>query len=165
LKYIAETQDCSFEVEVERSGEVVVDGRLRKVDLRSIDGEALYSVIVDGQSFEVFVDWSEGAGYVMLEGERHVVHVEDERRRTLSRLGGAAQPKGGEIPVKAPMPGLVVKLIAQPGAEVKPGDPLLILEAMKMENEIRAPRAGRLKTIRVAPGSKVNKDDVLAVIE
>jgi biotin carboxyl carrier protein len=165
MKYIAETENCSYQVEIERSGEVVVDGRPHRVDLRSIDGEALYSIIVDSQSFEVFVDWSEGAYYVMLEGERHVVRVEDERLRTLARLGGRVQSGLGEVAVKAPMPGLVVRLVAGPGVQVKAGDGLVILEAMKMENEIRAPRSGTVKAIRVAPGQKVNKDQVLAVIE
>jgi biotin carboxyl carrier protein len=165
MKYIAETEDCSYLIEIDRSDEVVVDGTSHKVDLRSIDGEALYSIIIDGQSFEVFVDWSEGAYYVMLEGERHVVHVEDERLRTLARLGGRVQPEQGELPVKAPMPGLVVKLVAEPGTQVKAGDGLVILEAMKMENEIRAPRSGAIKAIRVSPGQTVNKDQVLAIIE
>jgi biotin carboxyl carrier protein len=165
MKYIAETEDGSFQVEIERSDEVVVDGKSHWVDLRSINGEALYSIIVDGQSFEVFVDWIEDAYYIMVEGERYVVHVEDERLRTLTKLGSRVQPEHGELTVRAPMPGLVVKLIANPGTQVKVGDGLVILEAMKMENEIRAPRSGIVKSVQVAQGQKVNKDQILAIIE
>ncbi len=164
MKYIVETQDCSYQIQIEHDGEIIVDGKTHTVDLRSIDNEVLYSLIVDGQSYEVFVDWSEGTFYVMLEGERHAIRVEDERVRMLTRLGGKAQPKPDEVLVKAPMPGLVVKILADAGTEVKTGDALLILEAMKMENEIRAPQPGTIKAIRITPGRKVEKDEVLAVI-
>jgi biotin carboxyl carrier protein len=80
-------------------------------------------------------------------------------------MGTPARVPSGEVAVKAPMPGLVVAVAATSGQEVKIGQGLIILEAMKMENELRAPRAGRVKAIRVSPGQVVDKDQVLVVIE
>ena len=165
MKYVAEVGDKAYAVAIDQPGQVTVNGRPHTVDLQPINDGPLYSIILDGVSHEVFVDWNEGAYIVMVRGERYVVRVEDERLRTLAELGRQRHPEQRTVTVKAPMPGLVVKIPATPGGKVSAGQPVVILEAMKMENEIRAPRSGTVKSLRVKPGQTVNQGDVLAVIE
>ncbi|MFQ6058403.1 MAG: biotin/lipoyl-containing protein [Anaerolineae bacterium] len=164
MKYAAIIDDRTFEIEIDRSGEITLDGRVYHVDLQSIDGVSLFSLLLDGRSYEVFVERRDGEYYVLLEGEMHVIRVEDERLRRLAKLEKKAPAPKGEVPIKAPMPGLVVAVPARVGEPVKMGEGVVILEAMKMENEIRAPRDGVVKAVRVAPGEAVNQGQVLAVI-
>jgi len=164
MKYTAILDDRTFEIEIERGGEIVLDGQAHHVDLQCIDGASLFSLLMDGRSYEVFVEQRDGKYYVLVEGEMHAIQVEDERLRRLAKLREKAPAPKGEVPIKAPMPGLVVAVPARVGEPVKTGEGVVILEAMKMENEIRAPRDGVVKAVRVAPGDAVNQGQVLAVI-
>ncbi|RMG65180.1 MAG: biotin/lipoyl-binding protein [Calditrichaeota bacterium] len=94
--------------------------------------------------------------------ERTVLTAREKLQREL--FGKDAETGRGGV-VKAPMPGLILRLEVEPGTAVKEGTPLLIMEAMKMENEIRSPVAGTVKDIKVAPNQAVEKDDLLLVIE
>ena len=93
------------------------------------------------------------------------VQVEDERTRKLNAGRRPAALPDGEFAVKAPIPGLVVKVLAEEGDEVDEGQSLLILEAMKMENELRSPKAGVVKKIEVTPGQRVEQNSILIVLE
>ena len=163
MKYVAATEDHTFTIEIGRPGEVTVNDTARHVDLQPID-DTLFSLIVDGRAYEAFVERREGAYHVMIEGERHVVEIEDERRGGLRRLGEAKHDHAGEVQVNAPMPGLVVAVSVEAGQAVRAGQGVAVLEAMKMENEIRSPRDGTVKTVRVKAGEKVNQGTVLVVI-
>ncbi|NPA90352.1 MAG: acetyl-CoA carboxylase biotin carboxyl carrier protein subunit [Chloroflexi bacterium] len=104
-------------------------------------------------------------GYrVLLGGVLYNVQVEDERRRRL--LAGRSKPAApvGDMHVKAPIPGLIVKVEVEVGQHVRADQPLVILEAMKMENEIRAPQAGIVREVRVSPGDSVEQGAVLVVL-
>ncbi len=164
MKYAVTVGDQIRTVEIDQNDRVIVDGRSHQVDLKCIDSDSLFSLLLDNQSFEIFVE-RHGRDYqVMLNGEMHVVHVEDERLARLSRIGGRADKPMSKVVIKAPMPGLVVAVSAEAGRPVKAGQGLVILEAMKMENEIRAPRDGVVKSVRVSAGQVVEKDQVLVVI-
>lgn len=98
-------------------------------------------------------------------GEQVDVEVVDERTRHIRSLtAGAERPAGGGV-VRAPMPGLVVRVFVEPGAAVAAGAGLLVLEAMKMENELRAPVAGVVRAVRVEPGQAVEKGESLVEFE
>ncbi|MFL7808456.1 MAG: biotin/lipoyl-containing protein, partial [Anaerolineae bacterium] len=101
--------------------------------------------------------------FVTLGGQRYRVQVEDERARRLG-VQRAAVEEAGEAEVVSSMPGVVVAVLVEAGQEVRTGEGLLILEAMKMENEIRAPRTGVVEAVQVAPGQRVSQDDVLVRI-
>jgi acetyl/propionyl-CoA carboxylase alpha subunit len=88
---------------------------------------------------------------------KHHVKVRDTRA-TLTR------PESGDGRVKAPIPGLIARVLVEVGQTVESGDPLIVLEAMKMENEIRAPRSGKVVSIRTKPGASVLRNDVLAEV-
>jgi hypothetical protein len=84
MKYTAIIEDHVLEIEMDQSGEIVLDGQAHHVDLQSIDGISLFSLLIDGRSYEVFVEQRNEKYYVMVEGEMHVIRMEDERLRRLS---------------------------------------------------------------------------------
>ncbi|MSR46868.1 MAG: acetyl-CoA carboxylase biotin carboxyl carrier protein subunit [Planctomycetes bacterium] len=101
--------------------------------------------------------------HLTVDGQRHEVAVEDERERA-AHLAVASAPKG-PITVRAPMPGILRAVLVKPGDAVLPGQPLVILEAMKMENELRAEHAGLVREVKVAAGTPVDGGAPLIVIE
>jgi len=164
MKYAVTVGDQTLTVEIDQADQVIVDGQSRHVDLKSIDGDSLFSLLLDNHSFEIFVERRGHDYQIMLDGEMHIVRVEDERLARLAEIGSRSGKPMGEVMIKAPMPGLVIAVPAEAGEPVKVGDGLVILEAMKMENEIRAPRDGMVKSVRVSAGEAVEKDQVLVVI-
>jgi len=166
MRYYTDLCEQSFAVDIGPDGDVRFGDTSYLVDLRNIDGQALYSVLLNDHSYEVTVEPGEaGLYHIFIEGELYTVTVLDELHKRLQRIESRTHGPIGEIPVKAPMPGLVVAIPVEAGTVVKSGQPVVILEAMKMENEIRAPRAGTVKTIRVAKGQTVNKDEALIILE
>jgi biotin carboxyl carrier protein len=164
MKYIATADGQEYEIRILPDGRIVADGEELSASLESIDGRALFSLIIDDASYEVFVERRDRVYFVTVAGDRYEVRVEDERMKLLRERAGAVQEEVREAAVKAPMPGLVVDVIVQEGQEVAAGDGVVILEAMKMENEIRSPQAGRVRSIRVSPGQTVNQGDTMLEI-
>ena len=101
---------------------------------------------------------------VLTKGERYAVKVEGERADRLAKARGVASDVTGDAQIKSPMPGLIVAVPISEGQEVKKGDKVIILESMKMENELRAPKDGVVARIYVEQGASVEKDQVLVVI-
>jgi biotin carboxyl carrier protein len=132
------------------------------VDARA-SAEGLWSLLVDGVSWVAEVVEADGARVVTVGAEQYRVEIEEETRYLLRTRGGAAHGSG-QI-VTAPMPGRVVLVAVAPGQAVQPGDGLVVLEAMKMENELKASVAGTVRDVRVAAGQAVNPGDVMLVIE
>ena len=120
----------------------------------------IYSIIIDGRSYEVLISSQPGqtaatrAGpyTVTVRGRSHLVQVLDPRRR---RRANALDAREGPQEILAPMPGKVVKVLVAEGQEVSSGDGLLVIEAMKMQNEIRALRSGRVEKLHVNEGTAV----------
>ncbi|MCH8558794.1 MAG: biotin/lipoyl-binding protein [Balneolia bacterium] len=100
-----------------------------------------------------------------LDGEWYQADVKDDQMLLLDRLGFKVGSKSGEGVLKAPMPGKIVSVLADEGSEVQQGDPIIILEAMKMENELKAPSSGIIKKISVSAGESVEKNVTLLEIE
>ena len=164
MKYKATVDHRDFTLDVDRPGEIVVDGLPVAVDLMSIDGENLYSLLVDGVSYDLHVERREGLYTVIIEGDRYVVDVGDAHLKELIAMSRRAHEEHGGAVIKAPMPGLVVKVLVAAGEPVAADQPVAILEAMKMENELRCPAAGTVKQVNIVPGQTVNMDDVLIVV-
>jgi len=162
--------------EAQLDGEVIPveitgsDGRYRvalgtevlEVDARPTGGGG-WSLLLGHASAAADVTEEDGSYVVHVEGEAYTIRVEEETRYIIRTRGGAAGA-GGQV-LRAPMPGRVVLLEVTVGQAVKPGDGLVVLEAMKMENEFKAAVAGTVKEIRVETGQTVNPGDVLLVIE
>ena len=141
---------------------VVLGGETLTVDARQT-GEGIWSILLDGASHVAEVTEQDGAYAVDVGGERYAIRVEEESRYII-RTRGASGGERGQV-LKAPMPGKVTVVVVSVGQSVAPGDGLIVLEAMKMENEFTAQVAGTVKEIRVAAGQPVNPGDVLLVIE
>lgn len=164
MKYVATLNDKTFVIEINREDRVLCDGVERAVDFRLIDQQHVYSLLLDNASYEALVEEREGEYWVFLRGHLFAVRVEDERERHLREASGRAAGPAGEVAVKAPMPGLIVAVPVREGQAVRKGEKLVLLESMKMQNEIRAPRDGTVKAIRVQPGQSVEQNQVLVVL-
>ena len=164
MKYVTTVDGTDFAVEIEHAGEVTLEGQPYAIDLRPIDNQYLYSLIIGHQSYDLFVERRSGQYLVLIEGDRYLVDVEDAHLKQLKAMGGQRHEEHGTVTVSAPMPGLVVKLLVAVGDRVEAGDGLVILEAMKMENELRSPRPGVIKSIQARAAQTVNLGDVLLVV-
>jgi pyruvate carboxylase subunit B len=152
------------EVEVEIDGErVIAGGREYAASLSAVPGTPLRQLLLDGRPTTMAMeDGGRGRWAVTLKGERWETEVIDERTRHIRSLaGGSSRPQGAGV-LRAPMPGLVVRILVEPGQVLAAGAGVLVLEAMKMENELRTHAAARVRTVRVKPGEAVEKGQVLA---
>jgi biotin carboxyl carrier protein len=162
MKFSVEIADCMHDVEVERheGGYVVtVDGTRHEVDAHRLEAD-FYSILTDGKSYEVSVEVRGDEYLVRHGGAERSVRVTDPGRRARTR-----QAAGGPERVISHMPGKVVRVLVEPGQAIAAGQGILVLEAMKMENEIVASRAGRVTSVRVTAGQSVEGGAELAVVE
>lgn len=164
MRYSTTVGDKTFIIDVNREGEVTVDGETAQVDFLSIDRATAYSLLLDNQSYEVMVSEAGDDYQVLVLGHMFTVHVEDERARRLAQAARGFIPASGEIQVKAPMPGLIVAVPVVVGQIVKRGDVVVVLESMKMENELKAPRDGTVSAVRVQPRQSVEQNQTLVTI-
>jgi len=161
MKYITTIDDRQFTVEIIDEKHVSVDGRVFEIDFESVAGQPVYSLIVDGRSHESYIYQGDDNWQVLMRGRLYPVTVEDEREKRLRAAAGAGVAETGEFHLRAPMPGLVVAIPAAEGQSVKRGQVILILESMKMQNELKAPRDGTIGRIRVRPGETVEQKQTL----
>lgn len=162
MKYITTVEGKQFLVEVIDEKHVSVDGKIYEVDFESVSGQPVYSLIVDGRSHESYIYQGEEENWqVLLRGRLYPVTVEDEREKRLRAAAGGGVAETGEFHLRAPMPGLVVAVPVTEGQQVKRGQAILILESMKMQNEIKAPRDGVIGRIRVKAGETVEQKQTL----
>jgi biotin carboxyl carrier protein len=122
----------------------------------------VYSIMMDGRSYEARVEHAPDMMIVVVAGHRYEIRVIDPRRWTRSGAVGAGS---GPQHLTAPMPGRVVRILVGPGDEIVAGQGLLVVEAMKMQNEMKASRAGKVISIPVGVGSTVSAGETLVVIE
>jgi biotin carboxyl carrier protein len=141
---------------------VVVDGSEQIVDAQKSE-RTVFSLLVNGRSHEANVSEKPGGFDILIEGDFYNVAVIDERRRSLVRQG-ELQAEGLQV-ITAQMPGKVVAILAEPGQRVELGQGIIVLEAMKMENEIKSPIEGEVKEIAVEVGTAVESGQKLAVVE
>jgi len=165
-KFVVSTGDRKSNVQLLADGRVFVDDTERSVEWISLS-QARRVLRIDGRSFDVdvvSVSREEGVR-LLVNGFSFIVHVQDERSLLLQRLGfaGSIDQRGKEI--KAPMPGLITKVMVQPGDIVEAGQGVIVLEAMKMENELTAPSGGTVKTVHVTEREAVDKNAILIELE
>lgn len=165
MKYITTVEGKQFTIEVIDEKHVSVDGKLYEVDFEAVSGQPVYSLILDGKSHETYIARGDENWQVLLRGRLYPVTVEDEREKRLRAAAGGGVAESGEFILKAPMPGLVVAVPVSEGQEVKKGQVILILESMKMQNELKAPRDGVIQRIKVKAGESVEqKQSLLSVM-
>jgi len=121
----------------------------------------VYSILIDGRSYEARVEETPTALVVVIDGRRVEIEARDPRR--LARKGAAGAADGVQA-IAAPMPGKIVRVLAAVGDEVSAGQGLLVVEAMKMQNEMKSPRAGKVLSLSAKAGATVTAGEVLATI-
>lgn len=164
MNYTCVVGENTYEIRPGSNQTVDVNGEPHRVDFQTIDEGALYSLLIDNRSWQVLVERNGDEYRVSIDGELYVVNVQDERSRKIQKALSRATKESGEFVLKAPMPGLVRAVPLLLGQEVHKGQGLVILEAMKMENELRSPRVGVVRDIRVKPGDAVELGQALVVL-
>lgn len=133
--------------------------------VRALPGDGRFLVVLGDRSAAGFAGRRDGAWHIELEGRAYRFRVDDERTHELRELTAETAPGEAASEVRAPMPGLVVRVAVGAGDTVATGDPLVVMEAMKMENELRAERAGVVAEVHVIGGTTVDRDDLLVTFE
>jgi biotin carboxyl carrier protein len=150
-----------FRVELGPGG-AHIDGTAVTVSLEQAEGSRVRGLIVDGRSYRIVPDRTgRGRWRLVLPGSSVSADVVDERTRAIREMAGAGAGPVGPAPIVAPMPGMVVKVEVSEGDRVQAGQGIAIVEAMKMENELRASAAGVVHRVHVRQGEAVEKDQVL----
>ncbi|WP_419161899.1 biotin/lipoyl-containing protein [Candidatus Palauibacter sp.] len=163
MKYHAGVEGESFEVERLASG-LRINGFDREAELIRV-GDGELRLILDGRNHRVFARPTPKGWRVTVRGRTFEVAVEDERARALRALASRSADGTGAREVRAPMPGLISRVLVRPGQRVAGGEALVVVEAMKMENELRSEGSATVAEIRVGPGDIVDRDDVLVTLE
>jgi biotin carboxyl carrier protein len=170
MKLNAEIDGEKFALEVKREGGRVsaeVGGRLYELEAREV-GAGEYLLIHEGRVYECRVGAEQGAsgrGSLRVSVGAHEYGVQLTDPKHLRGAGAGAGEQGGRAQVKAPMPGKVVRVLVEAGQAVEAGQGLVVVEAMKMQNELKSPKSGTVAELRAESGSTVNAGDVLVVIE
>ena len=167
MKYYVTIEDRVVELDLDDTSDgwtATIEGRTYGLDLVPTAGESLFSLIVDGASHELLVEDVPGGLEVLLGGELFHTVVQDEWQRRLANIQRKGAVDAGETIVRAPMPGAVVGVSVAAGDAVKRGQGLVVLSAMKMENEIRSPRDGTISAVHVSEGDKVDQNAELVTL-
>jgi biotin carboxyl carrier protein len=163
MKYVTTINNKKFEVDIRNDGSVWVNGKSREVDFLAL-GPALYSIIMDTIQHEVVVEGAEDNVEVLLNGRLYTGTVLDERSQLMKSRRGGLEADSGEVTIRAPMPGLIAAVLCNEGDAVEAGQTLVILESMKMQNELKAPRAGTVQRVSVAANQTVEQRKVLITL-
>lgn len=168
MAYLVKMDNVDYKVrvtEIEANKfEVSIDDKSYIVDARLTEG-SVYSLLINNESFEADVDYKgENNYHVLTEGDLFKINVMDEMKAKLMQRRGGGVVEGKQV-IKSEMPGRVISVKVNIGDSVQEGDILLILEAMKMQNEIKAPKSGEVKELFVKEGENIAADSKLVVIE
>ncbi len=166
IRYFVTLGGAEHEIELQETPDgpkLKLDGEPVDADLVRLAEPSLYSLLLDGQSREMVLTRDGDSISVSLDGERLVARVQDEVSRALAEFGGSTG--SGALEVRAPMPGVVVSIEVEPGQKVEEGQPVIVVEAMKMQNELTAESAGVVERVEVKPGDTVDGDAVLVILK
>ena len=170
MRYVVDVNGTRFEVDLDGDTARVDGGAPTAVHLEHIDGSPvrLLALGADARSVHRLLarrDGPRGTYILQMDGWRYSVEALDERTRAIRDLSNAAATASGPRPLIAPMPGLIVRVQVAPGDTVEAGQGIVVMEAMKMENELRAPARGVVKVVRVEVGRAVEKGATLVEFE
>jgi pyruvate carboxylase subunit B len=164
MKFQALVHDQPLDLELD-GGTLTIDGERTAYTFRRIAPNEVL-LLLDGRSFPFTVEpQRDGTVRLTHAGQSIPVRVKTERDLLLESFGMEAAASAADRELRAPMPGLVLSVLVEPGQEVAEGTGLVVLEAMKMENELRAATAGTVAAVHVEPGSPVGKSDLLISFE
>lgn len=162
MKYVVDIDGERLTVEL-NGDEVQIGGETLRAHLVDVEGTPVSLLTIGDRVYRLVARRGDARGRyaISLDGRRYAAEALDERTRAIRDLSAAAQAAAGPAPLVAPMPGLVVRIGVQVGDAVVAGQGLVVMEAMKMENELRAPAAGTVSAIHAIPGTAVEKGTLL----
>jgi len=163
MKYVTKVADKTFAIEV-HDGEIMVDGQVHAVDLRHIEPLSLYSLLIDNLSHEIFIEEQEGRYGAMLQGQLYDVDVQEERICAQAPSCSSPATAKDESLIIAPMPGLVIEVLADAGQTAQSGDVVIVLESMKMRIDLRCPQNGVIQAVHVSPHDHVSQGQILVTM-
>jgi pyruvate carboxylase subunit B len=166
VKYLVKVGDADVEVTLD-ADIVQVDGTTVVAHATDLEGTPVRMVTIGDEVHRVVARRgpTRGRYTLWLDGFRYEVEALDERTRAIRELSGVSAGPSGPAPLVAPMPGMIVRIAVQVGDQVQAGQGLVVMEAMKMENELRATSAGTVKAILAQVGTAVEKGTVLLELE
>jgi biotin carboxyl carrier protein len=167
MKYIVNINGRDYNVEYDEASpsQILLNGKKMSFNIRQGVHPQNVSLILDNQSLMFWVERNEEGYHAHCLGRDFNIQIEDEKTRQLKSVLKAGGGKSVAGIVKASMPGMVVKTLVEPGETVQKGQGLVIVEAMKMENEIQSPVVGIVLQVNVAPQQAVEKGETLLTIE
>jgi acetyl/propionyl-CoA carboxylase alpha subunit len=177
MKYYVQIEDAEYGLDVHRTADGIIVQPIESdgaggvaVDFATVHsnidtGEGLYSIIANGKSYQLYVEPQETGFRIVVWRNRFQLDVLTEREWRLLQVAPRQTAHSGDITISAPMPGLVKLVLVSPGDVVTRGQRLLVLEAMKMENDISAPRDGTVKSVQVQAGTVIDAGKPLISIE
>ena len=167
MKYVVQLNDERKPVTLGPEGVSYEDATPLHAELSDIEGSPVRMVKIGTRVYRVVVQRHQGRGRYTLwtDGYRFEVEALDERTRAIRDLSAASAGPVGPAPVRAPMPGLIIRVNVKAGDKVQAGQGIVVMEAMKMENELRAAAAGTVKSVEVVPGTAVEKGALLVALE
>ena len=166
MKYVVALNGETRTVSLDADG-VRYEGELLPVELADPEETPVRVVAIGAEIHRMVVQKREGRGSytIWVNGHRFDAEALDERTRAIREMSASVEGPTGPAPVKAPMPGLIVRVTVKVGDEVQAGQGVVVMEAMKMENELRAVGAGRVKAVHAEAGTAVEKGMVLVEME
>jgi biotin carboxyl carrier protein len=164
MRYVTIVEGRNFTVEVQKD-HVIVDGQAHNIDLRRIEPLSLYSLLVGNRSHELLIEKQQEEYGVMLQGKLYTVRVHQERTRNQATSGSFLPTAIGQTVIEAPMPGLVLKTLADVGHAKRAGEILIVLESMKMQIELRCPQDSVIQAVYVAAHDHVTQGQALVTLE
>jgi pyruvate carboxylase subunit B len=166
MKYVVKVGETDVDVVLD-GGRVEANGLTADAQVTDLEGTPVRMVRIGNEVHRVVARRgpTRGRYTLWLDGFRYEVEALDERARAIRELAGATAGPTGPAPLVAPMPGMIVRVAVQVGDTVQPGQGLVVMEAMKMENELRATAAGTVKAVLAQPGTAVEKGAVLLELE
>ncbi|MBK7090609.1 MAG: acetyl-CoA carboxylase biotin carboxyl carrier protein subunit [bacterium] len=167
MKYVVTIDAKEFEVDIQDAGDelsVAVDGKSLATSIESGANNHQFLMLLDAKSYDTEVFKSDDGVAVFLHGREFDCTVEDQRLVAIRKAAGI-KLETGRKELYAPMPGLVMRILKSAGDKVKKGEPLLVVEAMKMENELKSPTDGVIREVHAVVGKPIDKGAVLVSFE
>jgi len=167
VRYVVQLNDERISVALNPDGVCYESEAPVHAEFSDIEGSPVRMVKIGTSVYRVVVQKQQGKGkYTLwLDGYRFEAEALDERTRAIRDLSAASAGPVGPAPVLAPMPGLIVRVSVTVGDRVEAGQGIVVMEAMKMENELRSTAAGTVRSVNVAPGKAVEKGTILVELE
>jgi biotin carboxyl carrier protein len=166
MRYFVSVGDQEIELSLD-GDEIEVNGKTLNASVADVAGTPVRMLTIGDEVHRIVVRPGPTRGrYVLwVDGYRHEVEALDERMRAIRELAGQSAEKAGPAPLIAPMPGMIVRVNVQPGDVVHAGQGLVVMEAMKMENELRASTTATVKAVHAQVGAAVDKGALLLELE